>query len=230
MGDEGTEGIEEQAVPEGFAPERPDGLSLALNALPFALLALGAALSVALADGAAAVALFLAWLYLVPAALGGLVTRLRPTPTGSFGLDDPGYRHWWLMLQLQLPFNRLPFLEEALRLVPGLYPAWIRLWGGHLSAQSFVGPGVMIGDRHLIRVGPRAVLGARAGFAGHIAFRDAAGRWRVIVAPCAVGADAIVGGDAGMGPGAVLAPGATLPAARHLGPHKRWPPEKGTEE
>ena len=215
---------------ERVVPERPDGLSLALNVLPFALIAIGAALALRLADGGAALAFFLAWLYLAPAALGGLVTRLWPTPTGTFGLTDPGYRHWWLMLQLQLPFNRLPFLEEALRLVPGLYPAWIHLWGGHLSSKSFVGPGVMIGDRHLIRVGPRAVLGARAGFAGHIAFRDAAGRWRVTVAPCDVGADAIVGGDAGMGPGAVLADGATLPAARHLGPHKRWPPAPEASE
>ncbi len=220
--DEETNVTEEQT-----APERPDRLSLALNVLPFGLIALGAALALRLADGVGSAALFLAWLYLAPAALGGLLTRLRPTPTGTFGLTDPGYRHWWLMLQLQLPFNRLTVLEEALRLVPGLYPAWIRLWGGHLSAQSFVGPGVMIGDRHLIRVGPRAVLGARAGFAGHIAFRDKAGRWRVTVAPCEVGADAIVGGDAGMGPGAVLADGATLPAARHLGPHKHWPPTPG---
>lgn len=209
---------------ERAAPERPDGLSLAMNVLPFGLIALGVVVSVSVADGGAAVALFLAWLYLVPALIGGAVTRLWPTPTGTFGLGDPGYRHWWLMLQLQLPFNRLPFLEEALRLVPGLYPLWIRLWGGHLSAQSFVGPGVMIGDRHLIRVGPRAVLGARAGFSGHIAFRDDTGRWRVTVAPCFVGPDAIVGGDAGMGPGAELAPGATLPAARHLGPHRHWPP------
>ena len=60
MRDEGPKATEAPAVPEGFAPERPDGLSLALNALPFALLALGATLSVALADGGAAVALFLA--------------------------------------------------------------------------------------------------------------------------------------------------------------------------
>lgn len=210
---------------EHLAPERPDGVSLAMNALPAGLILAGVVFSVGLADGAAAGVLFLAWLYLAPALLGGLVTRLWPTPEGTFALTDPGYRHWWLMLQLQLVFNRLPFLEETLRLVPGLYPAWIRLWGGQLSAQSFVGPGVMIGDRHLIRVGPRAVLGARAGFAGHIAFRDRTGRWRVTVAPCTVGADAIVGGDAGMGPGAALADGATLPATRHLGPHRQWPPQ-----
>ncbi|MDC7248156.1 MAG: hypothetical protein PQJ35_07450 [Sphaerochaetaceae bacterium] len=144
---------------EQSSRERPDRLSLALNALPFAIIALGAFMSARYADGPRALLLFAAWLYLVPAGLGGLVTRLWPTPIGTFGLTDPGYRHWWLMLQL--PFNLLPVLEEVLRLAPGLYPAWIRLWGRHLSAQGFVGPGVMIGDRHLIRVGPRTVLGAR---------------------------------------------------------------------
>ena len=83
--DEGMNRPEERAT-----PERPDGLSLALNALPFVVIGLGLGMSVVVADGGAAVALFLAWLYLVPALLGGLVTRAWPTPNGTFGLGDPG--------------------------------------------------------------------------------------------------------------------------------------------
>ena len=205
------------------ASERPDALTVALNFLPLALIGLGATLAVRFASGGGAFALFMIWLYIVPALAGGAVSRLWRTPTGNFGTTDAGYRHWWLMLQLQMPFNRLPILEDALRLVPCLYPAWIALWGGKLSALALVGPGVLIVDRHLIRVGQGAVLGVRAGLSGHLATRDENGRWRIIVAPCEVGADAIVGAEAGMGPGAGLEPGAVLPAGRRLGPYRHWP-------
>lgn len=204
-------------------PERPDGLSLALNFLPVAILGLGAALATVWFDGMTLVWVFITWVYFVPAGIGGAVVRIWQPPEGQFGLHDRGYTLWWLMTQLQMPFNRLPFLEEALRLIPGLYPLWIALWGGQLSPQAFVGPGVMIADRHLIRVGPRAVLGARSGLAGHIALRDDSGHWRVLVASCEVGADAILGGDGGLGPGAKLLAGGMLPAGRRLGPFSRWP-------
>jgi hypothetical protein len=206
-----------------LGPERPDALTVALNLLPLTLIGLGAALAVRFASGGGAFALFIIWLYVAPALAGGAVSRLWRTPTGTFRITDAGYRHWWLMLQLQMPFNRLPILEDALRLVPGLYPAWIALWGGKLSALALVGPGVLIVDRHLISVGRGAVLGVRAGFSGHLATRDESGRWEIIVAPCEVGADAIVGAEAGMGPGASLGPGAVLPAGRRLGPYRRWP-------
>ena len=120
-------------------------------------------------------------------------------------------------------FNRLPLLEELLRLVPGLYPLWIGLWGGRLSPFAFVSPGVLITDRYLVDVGRGAVLGLKSTLAGHIAVRDDAGRFIVVVGTPTVEAEALVGGEAGLGPGATLRAGQMLPARRMVAPFCEWP-------
>lgn len=214
------------ATPAEITAERPDGFSLALNGLPLALILTGLGLASSVSHGPIGFGgVFLAWLYLAPPALGRLVTGLFGAPQGTFAMADRGYRVWWTMTQLQMPFNRLPMLDEALRLVPGLYALWIAAWGGSLSPFAFVGPGVVITDRHMAAVGRGALLGAKSKLVGHMALRDEAGRWRVVVAGPVVEADAVVGGEAGMGPGARLSAGALLPAGRRLAPFAVWPRE-----
>jgi len=202
-------------------PEPPDGFSLAMNLIPLAWLACGVA--TALAAGAHWPWAALGWVYLSPPLAGRLVLALFGRPSGEFTQDQRGYRVWWVLTQLQVPFNRLPALEEALRLVPALYPAWIALWGGRLSARSYVSPGVVITDRWLVSVGPKAVLGYRAVLLGHYVTRGEDGRWRLSLAMPVVGEAALVGGEAGVGPGAEVRAGAVLPTGRRLPPFARFP-------
>ncbi|NMD07276.1 MAG: hypothetical protein GYA66_04780 [Phyllobacteriaceae bacterium] len=208
-------------------PEKPGGYSLLLNFLPLANLAAGLFTVTWLAsswtDG---VLLAAAWLFVLPALLGRLIMMIFGRPAGRLHQGERAYRVWWALTQLQMPFNRIPLLEELLRLIPGLYAAWIWLWGGHLSPLAYVAPGVVITDRFAISVGRGAVLGTRSSFAGHMAFREATGAWCVVVAAPDVGAHALVGGDAGLGPGARLLAGQSLPYGRKLGPHATWPRAK----
>ena len=206
------------------APEKPDALSLAMNGVPAVLLLTGIAGSLLLWHTLPArIAAMLAWLYLAPPVLARLLILCCGKPTGRLTLQMPAYRTWWLLTQLQLPFNRLPWLEEGLRLVPGLYAAWIRLWGGNLSALAFVGPGVCITDRHLVRVERGAVLGLHSTLAGHAVVRDAAGRFLIIAAEPVVESHAILGGRSAVGPGATVHAGHLLPAGRLLSPFSEWP-------
>lgn len=208
--------------------ERPDALTLLMNYLPLAHLASGAALVATLPlDGPVPrVALALAWLYLLPPLVVRLTLALagRPAP-GAITLGEPAYRLWWWLTQWQLLFNRLPWLEELLRLVPGLYAGWIWLWGGRMSPLCFVGPGVVITDRHAVRVERFAVLGMRSGLAGHVVQLDEAGRYRILIGEPVVERQALLGGEAGLGPGAVLRAGQMLPFGRRLGPFAVWPRE-----
>lgn len=195
-----------------------------MNALPLVLLLVGVAIAALVpATAGGRIATFIAWLYLAPPLLCRLLLAAHGRPSGRFTQDTTGYRIWWTATQLQMPFNRLPFLEELLRLVPGLYPLWIRLWGGAFSLQAYAAPGVVITDRWLVSVGRGVVLGAQSAISSHAGLRDEAGRWVVELAEPVVEDHAILGAQSGLGPGARIRRGAMFPAGRKLGLHMTFP-------
>lgn len=208
----------------GGGLENPSGFSLAMNFLPVLLLGSGVGTAVYVVDGVGARSgVLLGWIYLAPPLVARVLISVRGKPQGRLTQEMQSYRLWWVLTQLQMPFNRVALLEELLRLVPGFYPAWIALWGGHLSAFAYVGPGVVITDRYAVDVGRGAVLGFKSVLAGHMVVRDERGRFVVVVAAPKVEAEAMVGGGAGLGPGARLRAGHVLPTGRRVGPHGVWP-------
>ena len=116
-----------------------------------------------------------------------------------------------MLLQLQMPFNRLLWLEELLRLVPGLYPLWLNLWGARVHPASFWAPGARMLDRSYLEIGRDTVLGSDVLISGHLA-RMEGGQFLVDIAPVSVGARAVIGARASIGPGCVIGPGETLTA------------------
>ncbi len=207
--------------------EKPSAFSLWLNGLPFLHLASGLGVALCLCGTVASwIGVLAGWIYLLPPLASRLMIAAWGRPQGRLTQDMPAYRLWWVLTQWQTLFNRLPFLEELLRLVPGVYALWIGLWGGRLSPFAYVGPGVLITDRYAISVGRGAILGMRSILAGHLVMRDGAGRWLVLAAAPIVETEAIVGGDARLGPGAVLRAGHMLPTGRRINSFEEWPRRK----
>lgn len=207
--------------------EQPGAFSLWLNTLPFLHLVSGVVAILWLCDTTGGKLMLLAaWIYLLPPLASRLLLVLFGRPAGRFTQDTSAYRVWWALTQWQILFNRLPWLEELLRLVPGLYALWIGLWGGSLSPFAYIGPRVLITDRHAVRVGRGAVLGMQSILAGHLVIRDESGRWLVLAAAPVVEPDAIVGGDARLGPGAILRAGQMLPTGHRINPFNEWPRRK----
>jgi hypothetical protein len=171
---------------------------------------------------AARVAAALAWLYVVPPLLARLILAVRGAPVGRATPDMPAYRTWWLLTQIQMPFNRLRILEEALRLIPGLYGAWLALWGARVSLFAFWSPGVFVADRYLLRIGAGAVLGARCHIGAHLVSVAADGSWELVVAPVTIERGAVIGALAMVAPGCVIYAGETVPAGRRLAPFTAW--------
>lgn len=209
-----------QTRPAGVRPGR---YSVALNALPLAIVVAGAAVVWWVESAPARIALALAWIYLLPPLAGRLVIAAFGAPLGERLTEDMrAYRVWWLLVQLQVVFNRFPFFEEALRLIPGAYALWLNLWGSHVSALVYWGSGAIAVDRHALRIGPAVVLGTRSVLSAHLATKDEAGVYRVTLAPVTIGDGALIGAYAGIGPGCVVEPGAEVPAAAFLRPHTQW--------
>ena len=200
------------------------GFTLALNYLPLAQLLLGVAVVASQASSLRAALLWaLGWFLLLPPLACRLALLLFGRPYGR-GLTQaaPAYKVWWFIHQWQLPFNRLPWIEEILRLAPGLYTLWIFLWGGRASPLVYWAPGSLVIDRPLVHVEAGAVIGMGAGLAGHAGGIAADGSYRVDIAPCHVGRGAMMGARSGLGPGAELAAGVLLPAGRMIKPFTRW--------
>jgi acetyltransferase-like isoleucine patch superfamily enzyme len=109
-----------------------------------------------------------AWLLIVPPIVVRVILTIRPLPRGEIAVGSSPFLVWWLTSQWQIIFNRLPWIEEIIRLVPGFYAVWLRLWGARVGKLVYWTPGLRILDRSLLDVGDRVVFGVGVKIAPHI--------------------------------------------------------------
>jgi hypothetical protein len=198
--------------------------TLALNYLPLTQLLTGATvIATQTTSLGTAIVWSLAWLYLLPPLACRLAIFLFGAPYGrGLSQHDRAYKVWWFTCQWQAVFNRLPWLDEILRLVPGLYALWLFLWGGRVSPLVYWAPGSLVVDRPLVIVETGAVIGGYAGLVGHVGTLAPDGSYRVDIAAPRVGRGAMMAVRSGLSAGAELAPGQMLPAGRLIKSFKRW--------
>lgn len=170
-------------------------------------------------DVASALAL-LAVLYLLPVALYRLHQALWPLVEGASRLDAAGYSPWWGGHQLQVMYSAFPALEGVLRLVPGLYSAWLRLWGSRIGRAVYWTPQVDIIDRGLLEVGDGVVFGHRVACYAHLVKRRDDGLV-LYVRRIRIGAGVMLGASSRLGPGARIDDGVALPILTDVGVGRR---------
>lgn len=177
---------------------------LALNALPLAHVILFMLLACLLPGGLLLrVVVLAATLFLLPPLLARYVLR-KGLPSGEIAVPSEAFFRWWITWQLQTVFNRLPWIEELLRLIPGAYSAWLRLWGANIGRLTLWSPGVRIFDRPLLTIGDDVVLGIDTRIVGHFGGLDAGGRSTFTLAPITIGDRCVIGASALLGPGVTL--------------------------
>lgn len=205
-------------------PAEPvSAFALLANFLPLFMLAVLILSSLVLAEVLSArLGVFAGLLYTAPPLLGRLLMLMFGKPEGrAITQASRDFRVWWLLLQLQMPFNRLPWLEELLRLVPGLYPLWLNLWGAQAHPATFWGPGARILDRPYLKTGYGSIIGADTLMSGHLS-RLENGRFLVDIATVDIGSQAVIGARTSIGPGCIVGPGETLAATTRLAPFNHY--------
>ena len=135
-------------------------------------------------------------LFLLPPLLARLVVAVVRMHEGRIALGTSAFLAWWATAQFQMIFNRLPVLEELLRLVPGLYSNWLRLWGSHIGRLTFWAPGVRVLDRGYLNLGDDVVFGAGVRLNSHVLLKEQSGAWQLVLAPITIGSRAVIGGYA----------------------------------
>jgi len=169
----------------------------------------------------AAVAAAAAILYLLPP-LAVRLAWLGRLPPPRTGIGSATFFRWWFSAQWQVIFGRLPFLEECLRLVPGLYSTWLRLWGARIGGLVYWSPGVTILDRQWLRIGKRVVFGAGVRLNAHAIAQQEDEPSALFLGAVTVGDDAMIGGYSLLLPGCEVARGERTPPLRTIHPFSRW--------
>ena len=184
-----------------------------------ALLGAGCGGWLVLRPGWLPVAAGLTTFYLLPLAAYRLHGWWFPLREGGSRLVG-GYSAWYGGHQIQAIYLTLPVLESLLRLVPGLYSAWLRLWGAKVGRGVYWTPQVEIIDRGLLEIGDRVVFGYRSGVVSHV-IRPSKGNLLLYVGKVRIGDRAFIGAGSYLGPGVTVAAGAMVPATTHVFPRAK---------
>ena len=144
-------------------------------------------------------------LYLWPPLLSRVTRRLWPQSTpGPQPAESREFLLWQFGHRIERLYWYFPAFEQALRCVPGVYSAWLRLWGAEVGTSVFWG-NTRILDRGLLRVGDRVVFGDSVSVMSHVVVRRTGGGLWLRTMDVVVGNDVLVGAHSVLGPGTNLA-------------------------
>ena len=162
------------------------------------------------------------WIYLLPPLMCRFFIVIFGRPVGTVNTDSQIFLNWWFLTQIQIIFSRFPFLEELLRLFPGVYNLWLNLWGGNVSLLTYWSPGVTVIDRYHINVGRRTIIGGGCRIGAHLISIGDDGGQRLTVAPLEIEDNCVIGFHAAIGPGCHVYANETVPANKILKPFYSW--------
>ena len=143
---------------------------------------------------AVCISAILVGLYLVPPITCRVVAWLLPIRRRRIEIGSRDFFVWWFVLNLQMLFCRFSALEEVLRVVPGCYSMWLRVWGAKVGRLTYWAAGVRVLDRQALAIGNDVTFGAGSRLASHVMLADDQGRLTLVLAPIKIGDRVTVGG------------------------------------
>ena len=161
-------------------------------------------------------------LYLMPPLAARSILLFCGRREGRITIGSRDFFVWWALLNLQVIFCRFPVLEELLRLVPGLYSAWLRLWGARIGRLTYWAPGTRILDRPFLEIGDDVIFGAGARLNAHVLARDPSGDLELLLATITIGARSMIGGYSLLTAGTQIAPDESTRAFLVSPPFSQW--------
>ena len=110
-------------------------------------------------------------LYVLPLTVQRVMFRWAPLKQGISAIDGATFSPWLASHHIQAFYDALPYLESLLRVIPGFYSMWLRMWGSRIG-YGVVWPVRMdVLDRGLVDVGNRVTFDREVELAAHV--RDA---------------------------------------------------------
>ncbi|MEH2124399.1 acyl transferase [Nostoc sp.] len=159
-------------------------------------------------------------IYGLPVLVYRLHELVYPVREGISYLLGEEYSPWWGSHQIQVIYIAIPVLEAVLRLIPGVFSCWLRLWGAKVGRDVYWTTRLEIADRSLLEIGDRVVVGHGVGIYCHI-IKPRKQNLMLYVKKVQIGSNVFVGAGSNLAPGVVVADGSYLPAATKLYPNQK---------
>ncbi|MBI5247645.1 MAG: acyl transferase [Elusimicrobia bacterium] len=163
--------------------------------------------------------------YLLPVLVYRCFVVLYPLELGLSNMAEKKFSPWWASHQIQLLYTAVPVLEAVLRMIPGAYSAWLRLWGSRIGSSVYWTPRMEIHDRGLLNIGDNVIFGHKVELYGHTVTPKRS-RLLLYTGLVTVGSGAFVGAGSRLAPGVVIEPGAVVPILTDLYMNARFPMTK----
>ncbi len=159
--------------------------------------------------------LAIALVYLLPPLTHRFMDSLYPQRQGATLIDPEEYNPWINSFRLQKIFTICPQLERLLFLAPGLYAAWLRLWGSKVGKNVYLLPGVEIVDRANVNFGDFVFIGNKTYISPHVVMTKN-GKTYVYVKDVIIGKGTFIGAFCTLGPGTKIPPLQSIPAGSYF--------------
>ncbi|MCY2930532.1 MAG: hypothetical protein NTV86_13740 [Planctomycetota bacterium] len=160
-------------------------------------------------------------IYVLPPLLCRVLLLASPIRRTTIAIGSREFFTWWFAINLQMLFNRFAALEELLRIVPGCYSLWLRLWGAKVGRLTYWAAGMRILDRPFLQIGEDVTFGAGVRLNPHVIQPGGDGRLVLLLGRVRIGDHVSVGGYSLLVAGAEIASGQATRAFLMLPPFSR---------
>jgi hypothetical protein len=160
------------------------------------------------------------FIYGLPLLVYRLHKMIYPIKEGISYLIGTKYSPWWGVHQIQVIYIAIPVLETVLRLIPGMFSLWLRLWGSKIGKNVYWTPALEIADRGLLEIGDNVVIGHRVGISSHV-IKPKKNNLMLYVKKVKIGNNVFIGGGSLIAPGVVIGDGQFIPVTTTLLPNQK---------
>jgi hypothetical protein len=150
--------------------------------------------------------------YFAPPIVLRIVLRWAKLKQGVSAIDGRKFSPWLACHHIQAFYDALPYLESLLRVFPGFYSMWLRLWGSRVGYGVEWPVRMDVFDRNLMEIGNRVVFSRDVELYAHVRQKLEGAGSRVLVRTVRIGGYAFIGAGARIGPGASVPHNANVPA------------------
>jgi acetyltransferase-like isoleucine patch superfamily enzyme len=161
-------------------------------------------------------------IYVLPPMVQRVMFRWAPLKQGIACIDGRSFCPWLAAHHIQAFYDALPYLEALLRVIPGFYSMWLRMWGSRVGYGVTWPVRMDVIDRHLMDIGNRVTFDREVELVAHVRQKTEGAGSRVLVRAVRVGSHAFLGARVRVGPGATIPHNANVPAMTVVGVNETY--------